>query len=164
MSRDWQFCGVNCGIKFKEILPYNCFVKYCAELPSCVYYLKMNWFIFNILAVVALALAELTQQHLLNLKDAYSARTSAVLTFLFQSLLTLPFIFLFGYQSIIFSIFDQSTFLKVLSVTFLSSIAMIFYLKSFTVKNISFSTIFASISVPITELFSLTKVLQLLKL
>src|SRR5258708_1311231 len=109
----------------------------------------MTWVILNVLGVVALAGGELTQQHLLNLKNAYSERTRAVLTFLFQSLLTIPFILLLGYGSQLFSIFVPITLIKIIAVTFLSSIAMIFYLRSFKVKNISFSTIFASVSVPI---------------
>jgi len=41
----------------------------------------MSWFLLNIFAVIALAAAELLQQQLLISKDAFSPRTSAILTF-----------------------------------------------------------------------------------
>ncbi len=107
----------------------------------------MTWFIFSLLSILALATAELTQQHLLNLKNGFNARTSAVLTFLFQSLIAIPFLFIFGLSDQIFSIFNQDIFPRVLLVTFISSIAMILYLKSFKVKNISISVIFISSSI-----------------
>ncbi len=106
----------------------------------------MTWFVFSLLSVFALALGELTQQHLLNLKNAFNVRTSAVLTFLFQSLLTIPFLFIFGLANQIFSIFTPTIFPKIILVSFLGSISMLFYLKSFKVKNISISTIFTSLS------------------
>ena len=107
----------------------------------------MTWFIFSLLSILALATAELTQQHLLYLKNGFNARTSAVLTFLFQSLIAIPFLFIFGLSDQIFSIFNQDIFPRVLLVTFISSIAMILYLKSFKVKNISISVIFISSSI-----------------
>ncbi len=107
----------------------------------------MIWLTLSILSVLALAAAELTQQHLLNLEDPFDPRTSSVLTFLFQSFLTVPFIFILGIEKQIFSIFNLAIFPRVLLVTFISSIAIVFYLKSFKVKNISISSIFISFSV-----------------
>jgi drug/metabolite transporter (DMT)-like permease len=104
------------------------------------------WFILTILSIFALATAELMQQHLLNAKNAFDERASAVLTFLVQSLITVPFLFLFGVADQVFSVFDPTVFPRVLLVSLISSVAMIFYLKSFKVKNISISAIFVSFS------------------
>lgn len=106
----------------------------------------MTWFTFSILSIFALAVAELTQQHLLNKKNAFGERASAVLTFLVQSIITVPFLFMLGLSNQVFSIFNLTIFPKVLLVTFISSIAMVLYLKSFRVKNISISTIFIAFS------------------
>ena len=106
----------------------------------------MTWFVLSLLSIFALATAELVQQHLLNLKNAFDARTSAVLTFLVQAILTIPFLFIFGVANQIFSVFVPAVFPKVLLVSFLGSVAMVFYLKSFQVKNISLSVIFVSFS------------------
>jgi hypothetical protein len=113
----------------------------------------MTWFYLSLLSVLALATAELTQQHLLNLKNAFDARASSVLTYFFQSLLTIPILFAFGLSDQIFSVFDLTTLPKVLLVTFISSIAAVFYLKSFKVKNISISAIFTSLSVLVSTFF-----------
>ena len=106
----------------------------------------MTWFTLSILSIFVLAGAELTQQYLLNLENAFTARASAVLTFLFQSLLAIPFLFIFGVADQVFAIFNPAIFPRVLLVTFISSISMVLYLKSFQVKNISISTIFISFS------------------
>lgn len=110
----------------------------------------MTWFILSLLSVLALAGAELTQQYLLNTDDAFTERTSAVLTFLFQSILSLPLLFLFGVSGRLFSAFEPSIFPRVFAVSLLSSFATVFYLRSFKVKNISISTIFTSFSVVIS--------------
>lgn len=110
----------------------------------------MSWFLFCILSIFALATAELMQQKLLNGKDSFSPRTSVVLTFLFQSLLTLPFIIFTPLRNELFIIFEFSTLYKFIFVTFIASFAVIFYLKSFQVKNISVSTIFVSSSILIS--------------
>ncbi len=115
----------------------------------------MTWFIFSLFSVFALATAELTQQYLLNLKNAFSARASAVLTFLFQSIITIPFLFVFGVSDQFFSVFNPAIFPKVLLVSFISSIAMVFYLKSFRVKNISISTIFISFSAVVSTVLGI---------
>ncbi|EKE11843.1 MAG: hypothetical protein ACD_15C00014G0002 [uncultured bacterium] len=106
----------------------------------------MTWFVFSVLSVFALAVAELMQQHLLNLKNAFNARTSAVLTFLFQSILSIPLLFALGISDQISSIFNATVFPKIMIVSFLGSLAMIFYLRSFRVKSISISAIFISLS------------------
>ncbi len=106
----------------------------------------ISWFILALLSVFALAGAELAQQHLLHFKNIVNERTSAVLTFLFQSLLTLPIILLSPYRSQLFAVFQPELLPRLVTVTMLASFAMIFYLRSFKVKNISISTIFVSCS------------------
>ena len=86
----------------------------------------MNWFSFTAIAVLALAVAELMQQRLLNIKNAFSERASAVLTFIFQSLITIPFLFLFRVEDQLLVIFDVHIFFKILLVAFVSSIVMVF--------------------------------------
>lgn len=107
----------------------------------------MNWFTLSLFSVIALATAELVQQNLLNTKTPFTARTSAVLTFLFQSLLTIPIILFTPLKTELFNIFQSNTIFQVIAVTTIASFGMIFYLKSFQVKNISLSTIFVSLSV-----------------
>jgi drug/metabolite transporter (DMT)-like permease len=115
----------------------------------------MTWFTFSIFSIFALAAAELTQQHLLNKKNAFSERTSAVLTFLIQSVIAMPFLFMLGISDQLFYIFDQAIFPRVLFVTLIASIGMVFYLKSFRVRNISISAIFVSFSVIVSTLFGI---------
>lgn len=104
----------------------------------------MTWFTLSLLSVFALATAELTQQYLLNSKNAFNERASTVFTFLFQSLLTIPVIFVFSLQGKLFSVFNKDVIVQIFTVTVVASVAMVFYLRSFRVKNISFSTIFIS--------------------
>ncbi len=115
----------------------------------------MNWFLFSVLSIFFLAISEIIQQYLLNLKDAFSPRVSATLTFLVQSFIALLLLFVFNIEDQIFLIFDFSIFLKLLLVSFLSSISMILYLKSFKVRSISFSLIFVSFSVVISTLLGI---------
>ncbi|HIP50054.1 MAG TPA: hypothetical protein EYG99_01250 [Candidatus Pacebacteria bacterium] len=115
----------------------------------------MIWFLFSIISVLTLAIAELMQQHLLNTRNAFSERASAVLSFIFQSLIAIPFLFLFGVEDQLFVIFESRIFFKILLVAFISSIAMIFYLKSFKVKNISISTIFISFSAVVSTVLGI---------
>ncbi|OGH14830.1 MAG: hypothetical protein A2687_00085 [Candidatus Levybacteria bacterium RIFCSPHIGHO2_01_FULL_38_26] len=113
------------------------------------------WFYLAIISVIALAAGELTQQHLLNRKEAFTPRTSAVLTFLFQSLATLPIILFTPLKTEIFSVLKPDILWQVILVTFISSFAMVFYLKSFQVKNISLSAIFISISVVVSTVLGI---------
>jgi drug/metabolite transporter (DMT)-like permease len=113
------------------------------------------WFYLSLFSVVALATAEISQQYLLNRKNAFSPRTSSVLTSLSSSLIILPVIFLFGFQNQLLAIFEPVLFSKLLVVAFISSIAAIFYFKSFQVKNISISAIFVSFSVIVSTLFGI---------
>jgi drug/metabolite transporter (DMT)-like permease len=115
----------------------------------------MTWFIFSLLSITALAIAELTQQYLLNLKGGFSERTSAVITFIFQAILVVPFIIFTGLHREIINAFELSIFIKILSATLLGSFAMLFYFKSFKVKNISISTIFMALSIIVTTLFGI---------
>jgi len=104
----------------------------------------ISWFILSLLSVFALATAELTQQYLLNIKNGLNERTSAVLTFLFQSLLVLPIILLTSYKDQFLGIFDSDILPRVIIAATIASVGMVFYLKSFKVKNISISTVFTS--------------------
>ena len=106
----------------------------------------MSWFSFVIFSIFALAFAELSQQKLLNLKNGFNERASAVLTFGFQFILSIPLVFIFGLDDEIFSIFRTSVWQQVLFGTFIASFGMVLYLKSFKVKNISFSAILISSS------------------
>lgn len=115
----------------------------------------MNWFILTIFSIFALATAELAQQHLLNIKNAFNERTSAFLTLLFQSIITIPLIFVFGLTDGIFSIFNPSLFPRFLFVTFISTIATLLYFKSFKVKNISISSIFTSFSTIVSTILGI---------
>lgn len=110
----------------------------------------MHWFAFSLISIFALAVAELTQQHLLNLKNPLSPRTSGVLTFLTQSIFAFPIIFLMGLSGQILSPFHLAVVIPIITVAFVASVAMIFYFKSFQVKNISFSTILISLSVVVS--------------
>jgi len=115
----------------------------------------MTWFIFSLLSIAALASAELLQQHLLTAKNALSVRTSAVFTFLFQSLIIAPIVLLSPLRDQIFSVFDEKVLFKILILSLISIIAHYFYLKSFIVKNISFSTIFISSSVIVSTVLGI---------
>ena len=106
----------------------------------------MTWFILSLLSIFVLAIAELTQQYLLNAKNSFDEKSSTVFTLLFQSLMVLPFIFIFGEAHDIFSVFSHAILPKILLVTFISYFSIICYFKSFRVKNISISTIFTSFS------------------
>jgi len=106
----------------------------------------MTWFFLSLLSIFAIATAELTQQHLLNAKNSLDEKSSTVFTLLFQTLVVFPLIFIFGEAHNIFSVFDRDILPKILLVTFISYFSIIFYFKSFKVKNISVSTIFVSFS------------------
>ncbi len=107
----------------------------------------MTWFIFSLSAVLALAVAELTQQHLLNKNNAITPKTSVVLTFLVQSLITIPFILFTPLRYEMFEMFDLNILFRVILVVLIGLFGNIFYFKSFQVKNISLSVIFISFSV-----------------
>lgn len=115
----------------------------------------MTWFIFTIFSIFALAAAELTQQYLLNLKNAFNERMSAFLTLSFQSIITIPFLFIFGLTDQVFAIFNPAIFPRFLFVTLISTIATLFYFKSFQVKNISISSIFTSFSTIVSTLLGI---------
>lgn len=106
----------------------------------------MSWFILCLLSVFALAIGELTQQHLLKGKNSFNPRASAVLTFLFQFAVTVPLILFTPLRDEVFSVFKLNILPQLIVVTIISSLGMIFYLKSFQVKDISLSTIFISSS------------------
>lgn len=110
----------------------------------------MSWFHLALISVFALASAELTQQHLLNTAKTVSPRTSGTLTFAVQSLLCLFFLFTFNRSSLgQFQIILANWQYPVI-VALLVNVAMVWYLKSFQVKNISISTVLLSSSVLVT--------------
>ncbi len=107
----------------------------------------MSWFSLSLFAVFALAAAELTQQHILTKKaSVFPPRTSAVLTLLVQSVITIPIIILAGKGAEVIFLLQSPLFPRVLLVNAITSVAMVWYLSSFRVKNISISTIFVSFS------------------
>jgi drug/metabolite transporter (DMT)-like permease len=108
-----------------------------------------TWFILCISSVVALALAELCQQYVLNRNNPLAPRASSVLGYIFQSLLVLPFVLAFHYHDF-FSVFSAETLPRLLAVTIIGSFATVLYLKSFKVQNISLSSIFGSLSVVVS--------------
>lgn len=107
----------------------------------------MSWFVLSIFSIVALAAAELSQQHLFSSQKTIGERTSTTLTFLVE--VGCAFLFLIGSGNLIntFNVFSWSIFPFVFSVSLLASIGMVFYLRSFQVKSISLSAIFVSLSV-----------------
>ena len=110
----------------------------------------MTWFTFSLLSIIALASAELLQQYLLNADNHFDERTSAVLTFLVQAVFTIPFIVFTDLRYTFFDIFKPHILPKFIGVAIIASFGMIYYLKSFKVKNISISTIFVSLSIVIS--------------
>ena len=64
-------------------------------------------------------------------------------------------IFIPSLASQLFSVIHFAITPLLIAVTFLSSIAMVLYLKSFQVKNISFSSIFQSISIPVSTILGI---------
>jgi drug/metabolite transporter (DMT)-like permease len=115
----------------------------------------MNWFSLSILSVFALATAELTQQHLLNKDNALNERASAVFTFVGQSILALIILLLTPIRNQIFDIFQNNVVYRVLFVNIIASFGMVFYFRSFKVKNISISTIFVSLSAIISTILGI---------
>lgn len=107
----------------------------------------MSWFYFSLLSITALALGDLTQQHILNSSSRINERMSGALTFFVQSMATIPIILILGLTPSFFEIFSKGLYPNLLVVTVIGSTALLFYLKSFKVKNISISTILVSSSV-----------------
>ncbi len=110
----------------------------------------MNWFAFSLLSIGALAVAELTQQHLLNKENGIDERTSTVLTFLVQAVFTLPIILLTDLKYSVFTVFSPDLLPYIIFVTVIATFGIGYYLKSFKVENISISAIFVSFSVVIS--------------
>lgn len=109
----------------------------------------MSWFAFSLVSVFALALAELTQQYLLN-KKAFDEITSAVLTFFFQAVFTIPIIFLLGLQNEFFIVLSPEILPFLIIVGIASSAGVVYYLKGLTVQNISISGILVASSVAVS--------------
>ena len=64
-----------------------------------------------------------------------------------QAIFTLPLIFILGLIDEFFSVFDPPIFPYFIAVAIIGSVAMVLYLRSFNVKNISISSIFLSLSI-----------------
>jgi len=112
----------------------------------------MWWFPFSLVAVVALAAAELVQQRLLRKPQAFSEQASASLTYLFQAVLTLPIIYFSPFAKDFFVILKPSLFLQLTVLCMLSGTATVLYLRSLNVKNISYSSIFGSVSILVSTI------------
>ncbi len=110
----------------------------------------MSWFHLALISVFALASAELTQQHLLNTAKTVSPKTSGTLTFSVQSILCLFFLLVFNQSSLGQFQVILANWQYPLIVALLVNVAMVWYLKSFQVKNISISTVLLSSSVLVT--------------
>lgn len=110
----------------------------------------MTWFYLSLMSIFALAVAELSQQYVLNAKNKIDESVSGSLTFLIQALFTIPILLITGLSTQVFTIFHLDIVLPVLFTNFVASIAMIFYLRSFKVKNISLSSILVSFSVVVS--------------
>jgi len=115
----------------------------------------MNWFIFSLLSIVALALAELVQQHLLNNENPIEERSSGVFTFLFQAIVISPLLLLTDLRHELFTVFAPIVLPYTLTIGLIASFAMVFYLRSFKVKNLSISTLFMSSSIVVSTLLGI---------
>ena len=111
---------------------------------------------FTLLSITALAFAELLQQHLLNADNHFEERTSAVMTFLIQAIFTIPLILFSELRHTFFEVFHPNILPKFLAVALIASFGMIYYLRSFKVKNISISTIFVSLSIVVSTTLGIT--------
>lgn len=115
----------------------------------------MNWFALSLLSVSFLATTELTQHYLLHRsKTTFSPLVSTVLAFAIQTLLALPFVFIF-YRHELPNLLDQQLAMRVVLVAALSFIGNLFYFHSFKVKNISLSAILVSFSVVVSTILGI---------
>ena len=114
----------------------------------------MSWFILNFLAVFSIAAAELFQQRILNKEKPLSPRASSVLGYSIQTLMILPFA-LFYHSRDFLGVFSSGCIILFLAVTVVGSFAVIFYLKSLQVENISLSGIFGSFSIAVSTVLGI---------
>ena len=103
----------------------------------------MFWFIAALSSVIALALAELAQRHLLR-KEGVGELSSGVFTFLLQSALGTTTAILFLAPGSLLTIFQGRRFIWLLIVSCIGSVAMRLYLRSLKASSISLSSIFGS--------------------
>lgn len=115
----------------------------------------MLWFYLSIGSAFALALAELSQQNLLNTKNPFTARSSTVLTFLTEAIITIPLLLALGLTKDFFIVFSPQILPRIIFVNLIASIGMVLYLKSFKVKNISLSVILNTVSVVVTTILGI---------
>ncbi len=109
--------------------------------------LLQPWFIFAFLSAISLGISEILQQKILNHKtERFSVVESGFFTFLIQFIFSLPVLFICSSQINIFSYAPNYILLLIISTGAIGALATLCYLKSFEVKNISFSGIFASFS------------------
>lgn len=107
------------------------------------------------ISVVAVTVADLAQQYLLQTKEPLSERASGVIVLLIQSCLALPLVFLFNAQADLLKLDDPKLLIQFLLVALVGSTAVIFYFKSLKVKNISLSIILAMFSIVITTVLGI---------
>jgi drug/metabolite transporter (DMT)-like permease len=106
----------------------------------------MNWFFFCALSVFALAVAELTQQYLLNRKGfEIDERVSGFLTFFIPACLMAPFVFIY-YRAEVFLLMSPIILPYFLGACIAGAFGTTFYLRSFKVESISYSVILVSSS------------------
>ena len=116
----------------------------------------MSWFIFTLLSITSLAVAELIQQKILRSKEnEIDERSSTVLTYFFPIILVLIFILFTRHRAELFSVFDQGVFSYLLLASFTASLGVFFYLKSFNAKNICFSLVFMSFSAVVSTILGI---------
>ena len=107
----------------------------------------MSWFFLSIGSIIALAIAELSQQKILNDKNAISPRASLVLTWAIQAVFAFLVILISNQGHEIIGFFNDVNLYLLALLLILSYFSNYFYFKSFQVKNISISVIFISTSI-----------------
>jgi drug/metabolite transporter (DMT)-like permease len=115
----------------------------------------VSWFTLSLCSVSALAFAELTQQRLLRDSPRLNERTSAVMTFLLQALLSLAAVAALGLTPRLLLPLQSNILPWLAAAALISSFAMTFYLRSFKVQSISVSCIFISWSAAVSAILGI---------
>lgn len=110
----------------------------------------MNWFIFSILSVFLASIADLIQQKSFQAKDSLDDVASTFLVAFIQSILILPFIFLFNLTSEVRLVITSHVFWLLVLAALLSTLGTMTYFRSLRVKNISISIILGTFSVVVS--------------
>jgi len=114
----------------------------------------MSWFVFTLISVIALAAAEILQQRILN-KEKIDEAVSAFITFFTQAIVALLIILLSKDRYRLFDVFDTNVMPYMLLGSILATFGLMFYMKSFKVKNISISVIFISLSAVVSTVMGI---------